>query len=113
MNTALITGANSGIGFATAKALAARGFRLILVVRSAEKGQKAAQMIQKLTPEAQIEVLTADLSDLDSVRAAADAVAGKYPKIDRLINNAGYSATEIKFTEAGYEQSFEIGRAHV
>ena len=106
MNTALITGANSGIGFATAKALAARGFRLILVVRSAEKGQKAAQMIQKLTPEAQIEVLTADLSDLDSVRAAADAVAGKYPKIDRLINNAGYSATEIKFIEAGYEQSF-------
>ena len=106
MKTALITGANSGIGLATAKALAAQGFDLILMVRSVEKGQKAAQIIKKSSPESQIEIVTADLADLDSVRQAAAVVVSKYPKLDRLINNAGYSATEIKFTKAGYEKSF-------
>lgn len=106
MKTALITGANSGIGLATAKALAAAGFGLVLLVRSTEKGQKAAQIIQKNTPNARVEIVTADLSDLESVRKAAEEVRAKYNSLDRLINNAGYSANEIKFTKAGYEQSF-------
>ena len=101
MKTALITGANVGIGLATAKALAQRGFNLILVCRNAQKGAKALDDIKKANPKINAELLQADLSDLDSVRKAAGYVIDHYDRLDVLINNAGYTPDKIEFVTGG------------
>ena len=106
MQTALITGANSGIGLATAKALAKQQFQLILLVRSEEKAEQTKKDILKQTPEAKLDFYVADLADLASVKKAADAIKQKYASLDRLINNAGYSPVGMSFTADGYEKSF-------
>ena len=103
---AIITGANSGLGLVTAKNLAANGYDLILVIRNNKKGELAKKELLKVNPKAKIELEIADLSDLKSVKAAAENIKKKHPVIDRLINNAGYSADTIEYTEAGYEKSF-------
>ncbi len=97
MKTALITGANAGIGLATAKALATRGFNLILVCRNAKKGQEAQAAVQKANPAVRVDLLLADLADRDSVRAVAQQVSQTYDRLDVLINNAGYTPTSIEF----------------
>ena len=71
MKTALITGANVGIGLATARALARKGINLILICRNKEKGQEALATIQRINPAVTVELLIADLSDPDSIRRAA------------------------------------------
>jgi retinol dehydrogenase 12 len=103
---ALITGANSGIGLVTAKGLAAAGFDLILLVRSQAKAKATQEEILKSFPDAKIDYEIADLEDIDSVKMAAQNIKNRYRKIDRLINNAGYSADKIAFTKDGYEKSF-------
>lgn len=103
--TALITGANSGLGLATAKALAQRSFDLILLCRNEQKGRDAQADIQKANPAVTVDFFTADLADLDSVRRAAGQVSAKYPKLDVLINNAGYTPDRIEFVD-GVEKSF-------
>lgn len=105
MKTALITGANVGIGLATAKALAQRGYHLILVCRNAQKGQAAQTEIQRANPAVPVELLTADLTNLDSVRAVAQQVSQQYDRLDVLINNAGYMPTSIEFV-GPVEKSF-------
>ena len=98
--TAIVTGANSGVGLATARALAAAGARVVFAVRSPEKGASAAATVPGRT-----EVRRLDLADLDSVRAfAADWDA----PIDLLINNAGISATELTRTADGFESVFGV-----
>lgn len=106
MQTALITGANSGIGLATAKALAIEKFELILLVRSEEKAKATESEILKVAPTAKMDFIIADLADFSSMKKAAEEVKSKYNKIDRLINNAGYSPVGISFTKDGYEKSF-------
>lgn len=103
--TALITGANSGLGLATAKALAQRSFDLILLCRSEQKGRDAQAAVQKANPAVAVNFVTADLSDLDSVRRAAEQVSSQHPKLDVLINNAGYTPARIEFID-GIEKSF-------
>jgi NAD(P)-dependent dehydrogenase (short-subunit alcohol dehydrogenase family) len=93
--TVIVTGANSGIGLATAKALAARGARVVLAVRDVAKGLRAAASIQAVTDVRQIE-----LASLDSVRAFAQAWNGP---IDVLINNAGTSSPTLRRTADGFE----------
>ena len=104
--TVLITGANSGLGLATAKALAKKSFDLILLCRSEKKGREAIADVQRDTPTVKINLVTADLADLDSVRDAAKKVKQEYPRLDVLINNAGYTPATLEFTPDGIEKSF-------
>ena len=96
--TVIVTGANSGIGFATAKVLAERGARVILAVRDLNKGKKAAAAIPGAT-----EVRELDLANLASVRAFANTWTGS---IDLLINNAGMTAPKLARTVDGFELQF-------
>lgn len=103
---ALITGANSGVGLATAKGLAALGFDLIILVRSLAKVKVTQDAILQRFPNTKIDYEIADLEDIDSVKKAALNIRKRYIKIDRIINNAGYSPDIIAFTKDGYEKSF-------
>lgn len=104
--TALITGANSGIGLATAKALAKKSFDLILLCRNENKGQEALDEIRRDTPTVKASLLLADLVNLDSVRQVAEQVSKDYKHLDVLINNAGYTPATLEFTDDGIEKSF-------
>jgi retinol dehydrogenase 12 len=103
---ALITGANSGVGLATAKGLASAGIDLILLVRSIQKAKTTKEDILKYFPNTKIDYEIADLEDIDSVLKATENIKKRHAKIDRLINNAGYSPDVIEFTKEGYEKSF-------
>ncbi|GIF22469.1 NAD(P)-dependent dehydrogenase (short-subunit alcohol dehydrogenase family) [Actinoplanes tereljensis] len=98
---AIVTGANTGLGFATAKALAGRGASVVLAVRNVDKGkQAAAQMAGDVT------VQELDLTSLASVRAAAADLRAAHPRIDLLINNAGVMYTPKGTTRDGFETQF-------
>jgi retinol dehydrogenase 12 len=103
---ALITGANSGVGLATAKGLAMAGFDLILLVRSKQKAEATQNEILQEFPDTKIDYEIADLEDVKSVIKATENIKHRYTKIDRIINNAGYSPDTIEFTHEGYEKSF-------
>jgi len=105
MKTVLITGANAGIGLATAKALARRGLNLILLCRNKKKGEEAMAMLKQLNPAITVELFLADLADIDSVRRAAQEIRHTHQKLDVLINNAGYSPDRIEFID-NVEKSF-------
>jgi NAD(P)-dependent dehydrogenase (short-subunit alcohol dehydrogenase family) len=100
---AVITGANTGLGFDTAKVLAERGATLVLAVRDAEKGKQAAA---RLGANADVTVQELDLGSLDSVRAAAADLHGTLPKIDLLVNNAGVMYPPKQTTREGFELQF-------
>lgn len=103
---ALITGANSGLGLATARALANRSFDLILLCRNQQKGQAAQAEVQQENPDVRVDLVTADLGDAGSIRQAADYITAHYSAVDVLINNAGYTPSTLDFTEDGIEKSF-------
>ena len=103
---ALITGANAGLGLATAKALALRSFDLILLCRNQQKGYAAQAEVQRANPAVQVDLIVADLGNADSVHQAAQQINAKYATLDVLINNAGYTPATIEFTEDGIEKSF-------
>jgi NAD(P)-dependent dehydrogenase (short-subunit alcohol dehydrogenase family) len=79
-NVVVITGANSGIGYEAASALAGKGAQIILAVRNIEKGQAAVAAIQRTHPGAAAEVMALDLSDLDSVRRFAAAFRQRFER---------------------------------
>jgi retinol dehydrogenase-12 len=103
--TVVITGANSGIGFATAEILAAKGYNIVTICRKKAEGEKTAADLRKNHPAINAENFTADLSDLSQVKSIALQIQQKYPVIDRLINNAGYYPPAIEYIE-GVEKSF-------
>lgn len=104
--TAVITGANTGIGFEAAKVLAARGASVVLAVRNLDKGKDAATRIAAAAPGAEVTIQCLDLSSLDSVRAAADELRAGRDTIDLLINNAGVMFTPRSRTADGFELQF-------
>lgn len=103
---AIVTGANTGLGLETAKALAAHGAHVVLAVRNAEKGKAAAEAITAAHSNADVTLQSLDLSSLESVRRASDELKGRYDKIDLLINNAGVMWTEKSSTADGLELQF-------
>jgi NAD(P)-dependent dehydrogenase (short-subunit alcohol dehydrogenase family) len=103
---AVVTGANTGIGFETATILAHRGAHVVLAVRNLDKGRRAAARIVVARPDAQVTVQQLDLGSLKSVRAAADSLRTAHDKIDLLINNAGVMFTRKDNTADGFELQF-------
>ena len=103
---AVVTGGNSGIGYEAALALAGKGARVILAVRSAEKGQAAVTAIQRAHPGAQAEVMALDLSNLESVRRFAETFLQRFETLPLLINNAGVMALPYTRTADGFEMQF-------
>jgi NAD(P)-dependent dehydrogenase (short-subunit alcohol dehydrogenase family) len=104
--TAVVTGANTGLGFDTARALAARGASVVLAVRSVDKGEEAAARIITTHPGADVSIQRLDLSSLDSVRTAASELRGERDRIDLLINNAGLMYPPRGTTADGFELQF-------
>jgi NAD(P)-dependent dehydrogenase (short-subunit alcohol dehydrogenase family) len=104
--TAVITGANTGIGFEAAAVLAARGASVVLAVRNLDKGKDAAARIAAAAPGADVTIQRLDLSSLDSVRSAAAELTAHHDKIDLLINNAGVMYTPRSTTADGFELQF-------
>jgi NAD(P)-dependent dehydrogenase (short-subunit alcohol dehydrogenase family) len=103
---AVVTGANTGLGFETAQALAARGASVVLAVRNVEKGKQAAARIAAAAPGATVTVQELDLSSLDSVRTGAAALRAGHPRIDLLICNAGVMYPPKQTTGDGFELQF-------
>ena len=103
---AIVTGSNTGLGFDNARALAARGAKVVMAVRDTAKGEAAAARIRELTPGAQVTVQKLDLGSLASVKEAAAEMVGAYPRIDLLINNAGVMYPPKSTTSDGFELQF-------
>ena len=104
--TALVTGASSGIGLVTARELARRGARVVLVARNPDKAERARAAIQFAVPEAQLEVRLTDLSLLANVRNLAVDMQRDHSQLDILVNNAGIMPGPLTVTEEGHELSW-------
>ncbi len=109
--TAVVTGANGGLGVETASVLAAKGAHVLMAVRNQEKAADAVARIRRETPEASLELVSLDLGSLASVRAAADAIMTSTGKVDILVNNAGVMATPERETADGFE--LQLGINHL
>ena len=105
--TYVVTGANTGLGFETTKALASRGARVLMGCRSETRALQAMEDIRSAIPSADLEFVELDQSDLSSVRAAAEQITGE-PRIDVLINNAGIMVPPLEHTSDGFESQFGV-----
>jgi NAD(P)-dependent dehydrogenase (short-subunit alcohol dehydrogenase family) len=103
---AVVTGANSGLGTATARELARAGAAVVAACRNVAKGEQAAAGIRADARDADIQVRELDLADLGSVRAFAEAFRDEHPRLDLLINNAGVMAPPRRLTRDGFESQF-------
>src|SRR5262249_6009311 len=101
----LITGANSGVGFATAKALAAQGFAIIMVCRNKARGMSAKRDIEKAAKGPEPVLITADLSSQAEIRGLANEVRSRFPQLDVLLNNAGAIFAKRELTVDGIEKT--------
>ncbi|HEY2491220.1 MAG TPA: oxidoreductase [Streptosporangiaceae bacterium] len=104
--TALVTGANSGIGFETARVLAERGAAVVLACRDPGKASAAAARIAAAAPRASLSVVRLDLASLASIRAAAEELRAGHDRLDLVINNAGLMMPPYGRTEDGFELQF-------
>ena len=105
--TFFITGANTGIGFEAAKAIAGKGGRVLLGCRNRAKGLDAVKRISETHPGADVTLVQIDLADLTSIREAA-GVVGREPRLDVLVNNAGVMWNPRTITKNGFESQFGI-----
>lgn len=103
----LITGANNGFGFETSKELARRGIHVVMVCRSAERGEAARQAIYKETGNLP-DLLLADLAYQAQVKRVALEFRATYDRLDILINNAGFAYTPRQESEEGFEKTFAL-----
>ena len=105
---AIVTGANSGIGFETARVLAAKGATVVMACRNLDKANPKADELRAANPDAKVEVMQLDLSNLDSVKRFAGEIRAKYTRLDLLINNAGIMVPPYGKTAQGFETQFGV-----
>ena len=106
--TIIVTGANSGIGFAAATHLARAGAHVVLACRSEQRGTDALERLRGELPDASIELRLLDLGDLASVRAFADGVRRDFDQLHVLVNNAGIMFPPFARTKDGFESQFGV-----
>lgn len=106
--TAVVTGANSGLGFETTRALARKGAHVVLAVRDPSKGAAAVERLQDELPGTSLAVIELDLASLSSIRAFSERYIKQYPALDLLINNAGVMAIPYRETADGFEMQFGV-----
>jgi NAD(P)-dependent dehydrogenase (short-subunit alcohol dehydrogenase family) len=104
----LITGANSGLGFAVSRKLASKGANTILVCRNKEKGENALLEIKKETPNASVDLMICDLASMKSIQSFIKDFKGKYSELDLLFNNAAVMKRKRTVTEDGFEMMFQV-----
>ncbi len=106
--TVVVTGANSGVGKATAVALAGTGAETLITARSEQRGRQALADIRRASGSDRVHLVVFDLGDLASVRRGADQILEQCPRIDVLVNNAGLVQSERAETVDGFEATFAI-----
>jgi len=104
----VITGANSGLGFETARTLAEKRATIVMAVRNLKKGEQAKNEILKAVPNASLDLMKLDVGDLASVREFAEAFKTKYDRLDILANNAGVMAIPRQETADGFEMQLGV-----
>ncbi len=104
----IITGANSGLGLESTKAIAAKGATVVMACRNLRKAEAAKAEVFQQMPNARLDLMELDNASLDSVRAFADAFKAKYDRLDLLLNNAGVMAIPRAETEDGFEMQFGV-----
>jgi len=104
----IITGANSGLGLESTKALAAKGATVVMACRNPRKAEEAKAEVLATNPAARLDVMALDNASLASVRAFADAFKAKYDRLDILLNNAGVMAIPRELTEDGFEMQLGV-----
>lgn len=107
----IITGANSGLGLESTKALADKGARVVMACRNVPKAEAARDEVLREVPHASLDIMELDNASLASVRAFADAFKQRYDRLDLLLNNAGLMAIPREETEDGFEM--QIGVNHL
>lgn len=108
---ALVTGANSGLGLETTRALASAGAQVVMACRNTDKGEDAAASIRRDHPHARLDVMPLDLASLESIARFAGRFSDTHDALDLLINNAGVMALPLRRTADGFEM--QIGTNHL
>jgi NAD(P)-dependent dehydrogenase (short-subunit alcohol dehydrogenase family) len=103
---AVVTGANTGLGYWTAEMLANKGAHVVLAVRNLDKGKDAVEAITAKSPKADVALQQLDLTSLDDIRKTAEELRAAHQRIDLLINNAGVMYTDKATTKDGFELQF-------
>ena len=103
---AVVTGANTGLGYWTAEMLADKGAHVVLAVRNLDKGKDAVDRITAKSPKADVALQQLDLTSLDEIRKTAEELKAAHERIDLLINNAGVMYTDKATTKDGFELQF-------
>ena len=112
--TVFITGANSGLGYYTAKALAEKNAHVLLACRSLEKANSAIEKLKSLNPEGKFTPIELDLSDLNNVSEIGSKTSSRLEKLDLLINNAGIMHPPKTLSAQGFEIQFAVNHlAHM
>ncbi|MEB2774208.1 oxidoreductase [Algoriphagus sp. D3-2-R+10] len=105
---AIVTGANSGLGYETALGLAKKEAKVILASRNLSKAQRAMDQILKQVPSADLEIILIDLTSLKSVEKFVGEFSAKYDRLDLLIENAGIMIPPLTITQEGFESQFGV-----
>ena len=107
MKTILITGANTGIGLATAETFVKDGHHVILACRNPDKANQAKKQLDALGT-GKVETITLDLNDLSQIAQTAETLLGQFEKIDVLVNNAGMMTPQLEATADGFEKQMGV-----
>ena len=106
--TAVVTGANGGLGLETSSALARAGAHVVMAARDPERGRTAHGRIMAAHPGSSLELVALDLASLESVRRAATEIAASHPTVEILVNNAGVMAMPERRTVDGFEMQLGV-----